>query len=148
MGTVLGSPLCPWMGQQHHHHVCPVLRSSPSLTPHTHPPTHTPTTSPTPCCPQGNHIYTSGATGTNAAVIKGALRADCPDRLTVILPQSRSKQPAESRELLEQVGGGRLQGHSCVERGRGGGLEQQRYCTCASEAAEGVLFSEGGGVRW
>jgi hypothetical protein len=86
--------------------------------PHTQPPTHPPTPTPSPppphpppcCCPQGNHIYTSGATGTNAAVIKGALRADCPDRLTVILPQSRSKQPAESRELLEQVGGGRLQG--------------------------------------
>lgn len=46
---------------------------------------------------QGNHIYTSGATGTNAAVIKGALRADRPDKLTVILPQSKSKQPAESQ---------------------------------------------------
>ena len=53
--------------------------------------------------PQGNHIYTSGATGTNAAVIKGALRADAGDLLTVILPQSRSKQPAESQDLLEQV---------------------------------------------
>ncbi|KAI8464885.1 MAG: hypothetical protein J3K34DRAFT_101889 [Monoraphidium minutum] len=51
----------------------------------------------------GNHIYTSGATGTNAAVIKGALRADAPELLTVILPQSRSKQPAESQDLLEQV---------------------------------------------
>lgn len=54
-------------------------------------------------CMQGNHIYTSGATGTNAAVIKGALRAEQPQLLTVILPQSRSKQPQESRELLEQV---------------------------------------------
>lgn len=52
---------------------------------------------------QGNHIYTSGATGTNAAVIKGALKAEQPQLLTVILPQSRSKQPQESRELLEQV---------------------------------------------
>jgi len=51
----------------------------------------------------GNHIYTSGATGTNAAVIKGALRADAPDLLTVILPQSLSKQPQESQELLSQV---------------------------------------------
>lgn len=51
----------------------------------------------------GNHIYTSGATGTNAAVIKGALRAEQPQLLTVILPQSRSKQPQESQELLEQV---------------------------------------------
>ena len=50
-----------------------------------------------------NHIYTSGATGTNAAVIRGALRAERPDLLTVILPQSVEKQPEESRELLEQV---------------------------------------------
>jgi hypothetical protein len=53
---------------------------------------------------QGNHIYTSGATGTNAAVIKGALRAEAPDLLTVILPQSLSRQPQESQELLAQVG--------------------------------------------
>ena len=42
-------------------------------------------------------------TGTNAAVIRGALRAEMPDLLTVVLPQSRSKQPEESQELLEQV---------------------------------------------
>jgi hypothetical protein len=53
--------------------------------------------------PQGNHIYTSGATGTNAAVIKGALRAENPELLTVILPQSLSRQPQESQELLAQV---------------------------------------------
>lgn len=51
----------------------------------------------------GNHIYTSGATGTNAAVIKGALRANCPDKLTVLLPQSLHRQPYESQELLQQV---------------------------------------------
>lgn len=51
----------------------------------------------------GNHIYTSGATGTNAAVIKGALRAEAPDLLTVILPQSLRRQPQESQELLAQV---------------------------------------------
>eukprot|EP00898_Chlorokybus_atmophyticus_P002328 jgi/Chlat1/3096/Chrsp21S03334 len=50
-----------------------------------------------------NHIYTSGATGTNAAVIRGALRAEKPDLLTVVLPQSLSKQPSESQELLKQV---------------------------------------------
>ena len=55
--------------------------------------------------PQGNHIFTSGATGTNAAVIRGALRAEKPELLTVVLPQSMSKQPAESQELLQQVGG-------------------------------------------
>jgi hypothetical protein len=52
---------------------------------------------------QGNHIYTSGSIGTNAAVIKGALRANQPENLTVILPQSLSKQPQESQELLQQV---------------------------------------------
>lgn len=52
---------------------------------------------------QGNHIFTSGATGTNAAVIRGALRAEKPDLLTVVLPQSLQKQPPESQELLSQV---------------------------------------------
>ena len=52
---------------------------------------------------QGNHIYTSGATGTNAAVIRGALRAEQPDLLTVVLPQSLSMQPPESQELLADV---------------------------------------------
>eukprot|EP00890_Picochlorum_soloecismus_P004084 jgi/Picsp_1/4677/NSC_02046-R1_protein len=51
----------------------------------------------------GNHIYTSGATGTNAAVIRGALRAENPDLLTVVLPQSFSRQPQESQELLQNV---------------------------------------------
>ncbi|KAL1334398.1 hypothetical protein HN51_063319 [Arachis hypogaea] len=50
-----------------------------------------------------NHIFTSGASGTNAAVIRGALRAEKPELLTVILPQSLSKQPPESQELLSKV---------------------------------------------
>ncbi|XP_038704079.1 uncharacterized protein LOC120000200 [Tripterygium wilfordii] len=50
-----------------------------------------------------NHIYTSGASGTNAAVIRGALRAEKPELLTVILPQSLKKQPPESQELLTKV---------------------------------------------
>lgn len=50
----------------------------------------------------GNRIITSGATGTNSAAIKGAMRAD-PNMLTVILPQSLDRQPAESRMQLEQV---------------------------------------------
>ncbi|WP_416670043.1 DNA recombination-mediator protein A [Egbenema bharatensis] len=50
----------------------------------------------------GNHILTSGATGTNSAVIRGAMRAD-PNLLTVILPQSLERQPRESRDQLEQV---------------------------------------------
>ena len=52
---------------------------------------------------QGNHIYTSGATGTNAAVIRGAMKAEKPDLLTVVLPQSLSKQPPESQELLAEA---------------------------------------------
>ncbi|KAG1331262.1 hypothetical protein COCNU_02G012300 [Cocos nucifera] len=50
-----------------------------------------------------NHIFTSGASGTNAAVIRGALRAEKPDLLTVILPQSLKMQPPESQELLSKV---------------------------------------------
>ncbi|KAL7557352.1 hypothetical protein ACA910_014279 [Epithemia clementina (nom. ined.)] len=51
----------------------------------------------------GNHVYTSGAGGTHAATIRGALRAERPDLLTVVLPQSMGKQPKESQELLERV---------------------------------------------
>lgn len=62
---------------------------------------------------QKNHVYTSGATGTNAAVIRGALRAEKPDLLTVVLPQSLSKQPPESQELLAQVCKRNQGGHQC-----------------------------------
>lgn len=51
----------------------------------------------------GNHIYTSGATGTNAAVVRGALKAERPELLTVVLPQSLEMQPEESRTLLKDV---------------------------------------------
>ncbi|HEY9879195.1 MAG TPA: DNA recombination-mediator protein A [Leptolyngbyaceae cyanobacterium] len=50
----------------------------------------------------GNRIITSGATGTNSAAIRGAMKAD-PNLLTVILPQSLARQPRESRDQLEQV---------------------------------------------
>jgi hypothetical protein len=50
----------------------------------------------------GNQLITSGATGTNSAAIRGAMRAD-PNLLTVILPQSLARQPRESREQLDQV---------------------------------------------
>lgn len=50
----------------------------------------------------GNRLLTSGATGTNAAAIRGAMRAD-PKLLTVVLPQSLAQQPPESRRQLEQV---------------------------------------------
>ncbi len=51
---------------------------------------------------EGNRLITSGATGTNAAAIRGATRAN-PSLLTVILPQSLERQPRESRKQLEQV---------------------------------------------
>jgi len=51
----------------------------------------------------GNHIFTSGAQGTNAAAVRGALRANQTDLLTVVLPQSLEKQDTESQELLEKV---------------------------------------------
>ena len=38
-----------------------------------------------------------------AAAIRGALRAEQPDLLTVVLPQSLTKQPPESQELIRQV---------------------------------------------
>jgi hypothetical protein len=50
----------------------------------------------------GNRLMTSGATGTNAAAIRGAMRAD-PNLLTVVLPQSMKRQPRESRKQLDQV---------------------------------------------
>lgn len=50
-----------------------------------------------------NHIWTSGATGTHAAAIRGALRAEKPELLTVILPQTLKRQPLEIRELLGKV---------------------------------------------
>lgn len=51
----------------------------------------------------GNHVYTSGAGGTNAAAIRGALRAEQDDLLTVVLPQSMGRQTKESQELLKKV---------------------------------------------
>ncbi|KAJ8607620.1 hypothetical protein CTAYLR_005765 [Chrysophaeum taylorii] len=51
----------------------------------------------------GNHVFTSGAQGTNSAAIRGALRAERADLLTVVLPQSLSKQTPEAQELVTQV---------------------------------------------
>jgi hypothetical protein len=51
----------------------------------------------------GNHVDTSGAGGTHAATIRGALRAERDDLLTVVLPQSMGKQAKESQELLKKV---------------------------------------------
>jgi hypothetical protein len=48
-------------------------------------------------------IKLGGGNGTNIAVIKGALRACNADLLTVILPQSISKQPTEIQPLLLRV---------------------------------------------
>ncbi|MEO0868097.1 MAG: DNA recombination-mediator protein A [Cyanobacteria bacterium J06642_11] len=50
----------------------------------------------------GNRLLTSGATGTNSAAIRGAMKAD-PNLLTVILPQSLERQSKESREQLDSV---------------------------------------------
>ena len=47
----------------------------------------------------GHHIITSGASGTNAAVIRGVQRAH-PANLTVILPQTIDQQPADTQEQL------------------------------------------------
>jgi hypothetical protein len=52
----------------------------------------------------GNHVFTSGAGGTNAAVIRGALRAEMPHLLTVVLPQSMRRQPPDTQEQLKKVG--------------------------------------------
>lgn len=51
----------------------------------------------------GNHVYTSGAGGTHAATIRGALRAEREDLLTVVVPQSMGRQTKESQELLKKV---------------------------------------------
>jgi predicted Rossmann-fold nucleotide-binding protein len=50
----------------------------------------------------GNLVLTSGASGTNAAVIKGVTRAN-PGNLLVILPQTISQQGGESQELLSTL---------------------------------------------
>lgn len=50
-----------------------------------------------------NHLYTSGATGTHAAAIRGALRANRPELLTVILPQTIEAQPTDVQEALFKV---------------------------------------------
>lgn len=51
---------------------------------------------------EGNSLITSGAQGVNSAVIRSVLEVD-PARLTVLLPQSLDRQPAESREQLDRV---------------------------------------------
>ena len=51
---------------------------------------------------EGHNLVTSCAQGVNAAVIRSVLEIDS-SRLTVLLPQSLDRQPAESRELLEKV---------------------------------------------
>jgi hypothetical protein len=48
-------------------------------------------------------VLKGGSSGTNVAVIRGALRACNPDLLTVILPQSLALQPPEMQLLLAKV---------------------------------------------
>ena len=51
---------------------------------------------------EGHSLITSGSQGVNAAVIRGCLEVD-PAKLTVLLPQSLSRQGVEIRDQLEQV---------------------------------------------
>ncbi|CAJ1384320.1 unnamed protein product [Effrenium voratum] len=55
----------------------------------------------------GNHVVTSGSQGTNECVIRGALRAQKPKLLTVILPQGFKKQEEDVQSLL----------YACMESG-------------------------------
>ena len=49
---------------------------------------------------QGNTIITSGgSSGTNAAVIRGAMKSN-PDRLKIILPQTIGQQPSDVQDQL------------------------------------------------
>lgn len=49
---------------------------------------------------QGNTIITSGGSqGTNAAAIRGAMKAN-PEKLTVILPQTIGQQPSDVQDQL------------------------------------------------
>lgn len=51
---------------------------------------------------RGDHVFTSGSSGTNSSVIKGALKAQKPHLLTVILPQSLKKQDKDAQILLRK----------------------------------------------
>jgi len=51
---------------------------------------------------EGHNLMTSGSQGVNAAVIRSVLDVE-PSRLTVLLPQSLDRQPAEYREQLDRV---------------------------------------------
>ena len=51
---------------------------------------------------EGHSIITSGSQGVNAAVIRGVLSIE-PSLLTVLLPQSLDRQPAEIRDQLAHV---------------------------------------------
>jgi hypothetical protein len=49
---------------------------------------------------QGNYIITSGgSSGTNAAAIRGAMKAD-PHKLKVVLPQTIGQQPSDVQDQL------------------------------------------------
>lgn len=51
---------------------------------------------------RGDHVFTSGSSGTNSSVIKGAMKAQRPHLLTVILPQSLKKQDKDAQVLLRK----------------------------------------------
>jgi hypothetical protein len=48
-------------------------------------------------------LFCSHSAPSHSAVVRGALRAEREDLLTVVLPQSMSKQTNESQELLDKV---------------------------------------------
>jgi len=64
---------------------------------------------------RGDHIYTSGSCGTNSSVIRGALRAQRPHLLTVMLPQSFQKQDEDSQNLLRRCAQAGVEVHPMPE---------------------------------
>jgi predicted Rossmann-fold nucleotide-binding protein len=80
----------------------------------------------------GNHVYTSGGLGTNAAVVRGALRAEKPDKLTVVLPQSLEKQPEELHDVLREV-----QDLRCMSENDGLQLFDASRCGATSSSLAG-----------
>jgi hypothetical protein len=48
-------------------------------------------------------LFCSHSAPSHSAAVRGALRAEREDLLTVVLPQSMSKQTKESQELLDKV---------------------------------------------
>ncbi|KAL3725623.1 hypothetical protein ACJRO7_030625 [Eucalyptus globulus] len=82
-----------------------------------------------------NHIYTSGESGTNAAVIRGALRAEKPELLTVILPQEFEKAADPGDHLPLD--------HLHFPRGSDQEGRETRTTSCGGAAEDRKLVREG-----